>query len=150
MNHDNSTNEIMDDELNRREFIKKAGIVAGIVALSSPLTPLTLNASKIKKNLVEGKMKFFIDTHDKNTQTFPADITPKQMESFYQKYEAACAQEGVISLRIHVGFEDGKAFCFNMAPNVEAVKRVHDKVGLPYESITEVNTITPADLALLN
>ena len=150
MNHDNSINEIMDDELNRRAFIKKAGIVAGMVALSSSLTPLTLNASKIKKNLVEGKMKFFIDTHDKNTQTFPAGITPKQMEGFYQKYEAACAQEGVVSLRIHVGFEDGKAFCFNMAPNAEAVKRVHDKVGLPYESITEVNTITPADLALLN
>ena len=70
------------------------------------------------------------------------------MEGFYKKYEAACAEEGVISLRIHVGFEDGKAFCFNMAPNVEAVKRVHDKVGLPYETITEVNTITPADLAL--
>jgi hypothetical protein len=95
------------------------------------------------------QLKFFIDTHDKNSETFPAGITPTQMESFYKKYEEACAQEGVISLRIHVGFEDGKAFCLNMASNAQAVKRVHDKVGLPFESITEVNTISPSDLALL-
>ncbi|WP_428739066.1 DUF4242 domain-containing protein [Sulfurimonas sp.] len=95
-------------------------------------------------------MKFFIDTHDKENKTFPAEITPKQLEGFYKKYEEACIEEGVISLRIHVGFEDGKAFCFNMAPSVEAVKRVHDKVGLPYDSITEVSTITPGDLALLS
>jgi hypothetical protein len=97
-----------------------------------------------------GQLKFFIDTHDKNSETFPAGITPAQMEGFYKKYEEACAQEGVISLRIHVGFEDGKAFCLNMASDAKAVKRVHDKVGLPFESITEVNTITPGDLALLS
>jgi hypothetical protein len=96
------------------------------------------------------KMKFFIDTHDKESGTFPKGITPEQMEDFYKKYEAACEEEGVISLRIHVGFEDGKAFCFNMAPNAKAVERVHKKVGLPFESITEVNTITPSDLALLS
>lgn len=149
MNNDNPSNEIMDDELNRRDFIKTTGLIAGILALSPTLTPLLAKDSKIKKNLSEGKMKFFIDTHDKNSATFPEKISPKQMESFYKKYEAACEEEGVISLRIHVGFEDGKAFCFNMAPNVQAVKRVHDTIGLPYESITEVNTITPADLALL-
>ncbi len=96
------------------------------------------------------KLKFFIDTHDKDNKTFPAGLTPAQMEGFYKKYEEACAEEGVISIRIHVGFKDGKAFCFNMAPNEEAVKRVHDKVGLSYDSITEVNTITPGDLALLS
>jgi hypothetical protein len=37
-----------------------------------------------------------------------------------------------------------------MAPNAKAVERVHKKVGLPFESITEVNTITPSDLALLS
>jgi len=150
MNNNNPLNEIMDDELNRRDFIKKVSIITGILTLSPTLTPLSANNDKIKKNLSEGKMKFFIDTHDKNSETFPAGITPTQMEDFYKKYELACEEEGVISLRIHVGFKDGKAFCFNMAPNAEAVKRVHDKVGLPFESITEVNTITPADLALLN
>ncbi len=150
MNNNNPLNEIMDDELNRRDFIKKVSIITGILTLSPTLTPLSANNDKIKKNLSEGKMKFFIDTHDKNSETFPAGITPAQMEGFYKKYELACEEEGVISLRIHVGFKDGKAFCFNMAPNAEAVKRVHDKVGLPFESITEVNTITPADLALLN
>ena len=150
MNNENPLDEILDDELNRRDFIKKAGIVAGMMALSSTIAPLTANAGNIKNKFDMKKMKFFIDTHDKNSKTFPAGITPKQMEGFYKKYEAACTEEDVISLRIHVGFEDGKAFCFNMAPNEEAVKRVHDKVGLPYETITEVKTITPADLALLS
>ncbi len=149
MSHDDPKS-IEDSELNRRDFIKKAGLVAGVLALSPSLSPLSANNSILKKNLAMGKMKFFIDTHDKDSKTFPAGITPAQMENFYKKYEDACNEEGVISLRIHVGFEDGKAFCFNMAPNEQAVKRVHDKIGLPYESITEVSTITPADLALLS
>jgi len=48
-------------------------------------------------------------------------------------------------LRVHVGFEGGRAFCFNMAPSAEHVKRAHDKAGLPFESITEVTTATPGD-----
>lgn len=94
------------------------------------------------------KMRFFMDTHDKNTHTFPAGISPEQLEAFYKKYEAACEEEGVISLRTHVGFEEGKAFCFNMAPDADAIRRVHEKAGLPFDSITEVTTITPGDLSL--
>ncbi|XOB61274.1 nickel-binding protein [Campylobacterota bacterium DY0563] len=136
----------MDD---RRDFIKKAGVAAAIMALSPTFSTISANDA-IKKNLAKGKMKFFIDTHDKEKGTFPAEITPKQMEGFYKKYEAACEEEGVVSLRIHVGFEDGKAYCFNMAPNAKAVENVHIKVGLPFDSITEVSTITPADLELLS
>jgi hypothetical protein len=33
-----------------------------------------------------------------------------------------------------------------MAPSAEAVKRVHERVGLPYQEITEVVTSTPGDL----
>lgn len=92
------------------------------------------------------KMRFFIDTHDRARQTFPAGLTPADFEGFYAKYEAACYDEGVVPLRTHVGFEDGRAFCFNMAPDAEAVRRVHDKLGLPFDSITEVTTVTPGDM----
>ncbi len=91
-------------------------------------------------------MHFFIDTHNRDNETFPAGISPSQFEAFYADYEQACQAEGVIPLRIHVGFEEGRAFCFNMAPDAEAVKRAHARVGLPFDQITEVTTATPGDM----
>ena len=92
------------------------------------------------------KMKFFVDTHDKRKKTFPEGITKDQFAAFFAKYEAAAREEGVVVLRVHVGFGEGRAFCFNMAPSAEHVKRVHERVGLPYDEITEVTTATPGDL----
>lgn len=91
-------------------------------------------------------MRFFVDTHDRAHQTFPARIGPAEFEGFFAGYEKACAAEGVVPLRVHVGFEDGRAFCFNMAPDAQAVERAHARVGLPYDSITEVTTATPGDM----
>ena len=91
-------------------------------------------------------MHFYIDTHDKANQTFPDGISALQLEEFYKSYQKACAEEGVISVQINVGLNEGRAFCLNMASSADAVKRVHDKVGLPYDTITEVKTISPFDL----
>lgn len=91
-------------------------------------------------------MRFFVDTHDQIKQTFPPELSAKQFEGFFAEYEKACAAEGVVPLRVHVGLEEGRAFCFNMAPDAEAVRRAHERVGLPYDSITEVATATPGDL----
>ena len=91
-------------------------------------------------------MRFFIDTHDKQNGTFPDSIQPNELELFYETYEKACAEEGVISLKIYAGFEEGRAFCLNMAPSEEAVYNVHKKIGLPYDNITEVSSISPSDL----
>lgn len=90
-------------------------------------------------------MRFFMDTHDKTRNTFPQKLTPQDFEGFFAKYEAACYAEGVIPVRLHVGYGEGRAFCLNMAPDAEAVKRAHDRVGLPFDSITEVNMATPGD-----
>ncbi|MFA5530909.1 MAG: DUF4242 domain-containing protein [Thiohalomonadaceae bacterium] len=90
-------------------------------------------------------MKFFLDTHDRDHQTFPAQLTPVQFEAFFAEYEQACYAEGVVPLRVHVGYDDGRAFCFTMAPDVESVRRAHARVGLPYDTITEVTTATPGD-----
>jgi hypothetical protein len=91
-------------------------------------------------------MKFFMDTHDQAEATFPAGLTTEQFEGFLAKYEQACEAEGVVLLRVHVGMEAGRAFCFTMAPNADAVQRAHERVGLPFSGITEVTTATPGDI----
>lgn len=90
-------------------------------------------------------MRFFMDTHDKTRNTFPQKLTPQDFEGFFAKYEAACYAEGVMPVRLHVGYGEGRAFCLTMAPDADAVKRAHDRVGLPFDSITEVNMATPGD-----
>jgi xanthine dehydrogenase iron-sulfur cluster and FAD-binding subunit A len=91
-------------------------------------------------------MKFFVDTHDQRKQTFPRGITKEQFAEFFAGYEKAAREHGVVVLRVHVGFEEGRAFCFNMAKSAEDVRKVHEAVGLPYDEITEVTTATPGDL----
>lgn len=90
-------------------------------------------------------MRFFLDTHNRTNKTFPDKISSEEFEGFFALYEKACYEEGVVPIRVHVGFEDGQAFCLNMAEDAEAVKRAHDKVGLPFDTIIEVTTATPGD-----
>lgn len=78
-------------------------------------------------------------------KTFPAKISPLEFEQFYAKYKEACAAEGVVPIRLHVGYGEGRAFCLTMAPDADSVKRAHDRLGLPYDSITEVKMATPGD-----
>lgn len=137
----------MDND--RRNFMKNT-VVAGItVAASGTLLnseALAQGASgKTKKETKMNALKFFMDTHDRANKTFPAKISPAEFEVFYAKYEKACYEEGVIPLRLHVGYGEGRAFCFTMAPDAESVKRAHDRVGLPYDTITEITTATPGD-----
>jgi len=91
-------------------------------------------------------MKMFIDTHDKATGTFPAGLSRLDLAAFYRNYLDACREEGVVNLRIHTGLDDGRAFCVNLAPDAEAVRRVHARAGLPFDQITEVNSISSFDL----
>ncbi|WP_085444768.1 DUF4242 domain-containing protein [Magnetofaba australis] len=90
-------------------------------------------------------MKFFIDTHDAKQGTFPVGLTPEQFKGFFEKYLQACEIEGVIVLKTHLAYADDRAFCFTMAPDAEAVRRAHERVGLPFDSISEVQTATPGD-----
>ena len=90
-------------------------------------------------------LRYFIDTHDRDKKTFPDQLSRDDFEAFFAKYEQACYAEGVVPLRVHVGYGEGRAFCFNMAPDADAVKRAHARAGLPFDSITEVSTATPGD-----
>ena len=90
-------------------------------------------------------MRYFLDTHDRARGSFPAQLSPAEFEVFFAQYEAACQAEGVIPLRTHVGFAEGRAFCLNPAPDAESVRRAHERGGLPYDDITEITTATPGD-----
>jgi hypothetical protein len=48
-------------------------------------------------------MKFFIDTHDHRSSTFPAGITTDQFQEFFREYEKQSREDGVVVLRAHVG-----------------------------------------------
>lgn len=136
-------------ELDRRKFIKHT-LVAGMTAAAGGIL-LNSEASakgasgKKRKETAMKPLKFFMDTHDRENKTFPAKITPVEFEGFYAKYEKACYAEGVIPVRLHVGYDDGRAFCLTLAPDAASVKRAHDRVGLPYDTITEIATATPGD-----
>lgn len=91
-------------------------------------------------------MRLFIDTHDRNRDTFPRKLSPAEFEVFFAEYEKACYAEGVVPIRVHVGFDEGRAFCLNLAPDADAIRRAHERVGLPFDSITEVTTATPGDI----
>jgi len=90
-------------------------------------------------------MRYFLDTHDRVRGTFPGQLSPEEFEVFFAQYEIACQAEGVIPLRTHVGYAEGRAFCLNLAPDAESVRRAHERVGLPYDDITEIMTATPGD-----
>lgn len=90
-------------------------------------------------------MRFFLDTHDRKHQTFPEKLGMEDFEKFYALYEQACFAEDVIPIRLHLSYQEGRAFCLNMARDAEAVRRAHERVGLPYDDTTEVTTATPGD-----
>ncbi len=136
-------------EIDRRNFLKStvaAGVIAAVsgMPLNSEASAADASGKKRKENTMK-PLKFFMDTHDRENKTFPAKITPIEFEGFYAKYEKACYEEGVIPVRLHVGYNDGRAFCLTMAPDAESVKRAHDRVGLPYDTITQISTATPGD-----
>lgn len=93
-------------------------------------------------------MHLYIDTHDKRDGTWPASISTADLNAFYGKYAAACQAEGVVIVRTYVNQQEGRAFCVNMAASEDAVRRAHARVGLPYDSITEVHGVAPTDLLL--
>lgn len=90
-------------------------------------------------------LRYFIDTHDKASGSFPDALTPEQFEDFYARYEDACRAEGVVPVRTDISYADGRAFCLNLAEDAEAVRRAHARVGLPFATITEVTSATPGD-----
>jgi hypothetical protein len=119
-----------------------------VAAVAPTLTTAQQTSPSTQNEKGSVKMKYFIDVHDRANKTFPEKISKQEFAGFFAKFEAACREEGVVLLRIHVSLEDGRAYCLTSAPNADAVRRAHQRVGLPFDRITEVTTTTPGDLFL--
>jgi hypothetical protein len=68
-------------------------------------------------------MKYFIDTHDKNKGSFPAQqLTEEQFFEQFAALEEAAKNLGVFGHAAHVNLKEGKAFCFMSGPNEESIR----------------------------
>ncbi|MCE1173795.1 MAG: DUF4242 domain-containing protein [Propionibacteriales bacterium] len=92
-------------------------------------------------------MPYFIDTHNQAHGTYPTGIDVPGLAAFLPGFLEACAAEGVAVQTGYVNFEAGKITCITSGPDAEAVRRAHLAVGyIPDPEITQVSTISPADL----
>jgi hypothetical protein len=92
-------------------------------------------------------VKYFIDTHDRTKGSFPvADLTQDQFLATYQGFEAALAEQGGFATGAHLNLGEGKAYCLTAADDEDAVFAAHEKIGLPYDSICQVQRVTGMDL----
>ncbi len=92
-------------------------------------------------------MKYFIDTHDKQKGTFPAQsLNEQQFVEQFDALEKAAEEFHVVGHAAHVNLEEGKAFCLMSGPDEESIRKAHAAVNLPYDSITEIKRVTGADL----
>ena len=92
-------------------------------------------------------MKYFIDTHDKTKGSFPqAQLSEAEFFAKFDALEEAAPRFGVGAHAAHVNLKEGKAFCFMCGPDEEAVRKAHEAVSLPFDSITEVKRVTGADM----
>ncbi len=94
-------------------------------------------------------LKFFMDEHQREFDSFPKEpISDEEFAEVYRHFEKACDEEGVLPMGSHVYCQQGRAYCLIAAPNEEAVRRAHEKIGLGYNKITEIKRLTSLDLLL--
>ena len=92
-------------------------------------------------------MKYFMDTHDKTKGSFPTEeLTEEQFWAQFDALEAAGYDLHVAAHAAHVNLRKGKAFCFMSGPDEDAIRKVHAAIDFPFDSITEVERVTGADM----
>ena len=92
-------------------------------------------------------MKYFIDTHDRTKNSFPAEeVSQEQFLALYSDMDEALLSEGGFVTGAHVNLAEGKAFCLTAAADEATVAAAHDKIALPYDSITQVHRVSGMDL----
>jgi hypothetical protein len=92
-------------------------------------------------------MKFFIDTHDKQKGSFPAqEITEEEFFANFDALDVAAAKLGAFGHAAHVNLAQGKAFCLMSGPDEECIRKAHAAINFPYDSITEIRRVTGADM----
>jgi hypothetical protein len=95
----------------------------------------------------ETPMKYFMDTHDRSKGSWPSDdISEAEFIRIYAEFGKAVAEQGGHDLGAHVNVKAYRAFCFTYGPDEDAIRRAHEKLHFPYDSITEVRRVTGVDL----
>src|SRR4029453_5272337 len=84
-------------------------------------------------------MKYFMDTHDRSKGSGPGDdVSEAEFIEIYAEFGRAVAEQGGHDLGAHVNVAACRAFCFTYGPDEDAIRRAHEKLHFPYDSITEV------------
>ncbi len=92
-------------------------------------------------------MKYFIDTHDREKGSWPQQgVSEEEFIAIYAQFEKALEEVGGADLGAHVNVPQGKAFCFTKGKDEDAIRRAHEKLNFPFDSITEVRRVTGVDL----
>jgi hypothetical protein len=92
-------------------------------------------------------VQYFIDTHDRSKGSFPAEaVTREEFLATYSGFDAALEEEGGFATGAHLNLSEGKAFCLTCASDVSVVAAAHEKIGMPYDSITQIQRVSGMDL----
>jgi hypothetical protein len=78
-------------------------------------------------------MPRYMDVHNHAEGVSQADLEEAHRKD--QQYEA---EEGVHFLKAWADPASGKIFCLSEGPDIEAVKRVHQRAGHPADEVYEV------------
>ena len=89
------------------------------------------------------RKKLFIDLHDAQDGTLPSPLSRMAFDGVFAQYHAAAREEGVDVVHAQVGLRDGRVYCVCMADNPEQVRKAHERVGLKFSHITEIETALP-------
>lgn len=97
--------------------------------------------------LASERHKFFIDTHDRSKGSFPKQkISAQDFINKFLDFDTAALNSYMGAHVAHVNIDEGKAYCFTRAKDIETVRKVHEQVNLPFDSIIEVKTVSSSDL----
>jgi hypothetical protein len=65
---------------------------------------------------------------------------------FFSGFDEAVEAGGGFAHGAHVNLPEGKAYCLTCADTEAVVAAAHEKIGLPFDSITQVQRVTGMDL----
>jgi hypothetical protein len=90
-------------------------------------------------------MKCFIDTHNRAKGAFSSgELTEEEFFAQFDALEEAAHKLGVGAHAAHVSLKEGDAFCFMCGPDAGSIRKAHEALHLPYDSIAEVKRVTGA------
>ena len=76
------------------------------------------------------------------------ELTEAQFLAQFDELEKVAPNFDAFAHAAHVNLKEGKAFCFMCGPDEESIRKAHEAIHFPYDSITEVKRVSGADMRL--